>query len=592
MTDFKVHNNGVNPGYEKASGHSEYEVLKSNYKMFIRSTAKSDFVNSKTYIEKQLEMLQEMKQQAFIENLGGEIEELVKEESELLKKLSEIKPKPEPPVQIYYPPIIVKKAHEESAPISEESTGMPENSGAEAVETTQDFSEINTDTEETAETPEINIQTGESTQGTEKLQLSEAIKLMKNAGISSNAAKIIKTELLKSNEAGDEDTLSKKAINDIIELKLTLTLTGMVEQSEKNHQLNNTEKNGSKIKFSNSSGDFVLQNGTVIELNNEESYKDIINQYHEMVSEKEDNLLCDVVNKYSSGGEINHNAMRVIRALRTSGIKCDNLMELTDLCLDENSKINSENLRAITELKKSGALSKDIGIMLKSCLGEDGKADEAKLRDACEMTRGVINGKNIADILNKVGDDQDTKDFFYDLSGFFDHTADMSEVLKTITDEDGNIDEYAKEIVYSAAQNNAEGSKKTKFNTFNKQIKEIIESSKNHGEKQSNEIGWSICKIMSDHQKNAEEIISALEACRNENGKIDEDLSDILWNLISLGLDTATTLKYIDSCKDADGRINKNAAEVLIEMTEIPQTIEEKTELVHDLLMPGMLDNS
>jgi len=615
MTDFSIKGKAVSSsGYDKTD-ESRYSKLKAEYKSFLVKSKKSDFVNSPIFIEKQLEMLNKLEQLAEEENLQDEIKD-IKAEKEALQKKAETSAQ-EFSVSGYYMPIMQGQKDEytpeELAALfnsdgnnyhinnfakqytNEEGT-IPKNifqaskimaaAGIKPNFISQILNNIKVSDDNSSDAVNLNAcaiiaelkangfddedltflakTVNQNYEDTEILK--QSIFKMKKANISAETiAELAKILSVKSPD-GESMVLSPKGVDSIIRVKKNLETTRENEKSERNNPINQL----GVMKFMLNDKDMIIMKkneAIYISPTEGETYRDAQKEYNEIITRIEENMLVDFARKYKSqNGEIDSKYLRVISALRRTGVAYPQIFDMMDYCINNDGKINSERLSAITSLKTAGALGADISGILDSCgTDKEGHINKENLQNACDLTAAVIGGEEVSALLEDSAKNANAKELFIYFSQFFEdktHLIELSEMIKT---PDGEIDSNAVGVLFNLPQNktfyeNDELTEQGFLDILNK----ILETAKNSDTGVISDNAAGICAIMSQNNMSAKDIETGLNLCRDKTGSIDYDLSEILWNLCLENSDIDDITNVINSCKNSKGEVNHKITKALL----------------------------
>ena len=401
-----------------------------------------------------------------------------------------------------------------------------------------------------------------------KASVEADIYKMKKAGISTNSIiKILDSLAIKSPDTSLR-TISDSAVKSVISLKKALVSTRSNEKAERDNPINHLGV--ITVKFGNDVMIMKDNKVTYISPIEGETVHDLSKEYAEVISNIEDNLLLEYVKKYrDKNGEIDSKYLRIISVLRNNGIPYDQLLDMTEFCIDEGS-INAYKLNTIAQIKSSGALGIDILPLLSIVRkDDDGSYSSEDIQNICELSSSVIGGKEVAALLPEVRGNENIKEFFVYFSQFFEDKSNLLKLLPLIKDEYGNIDENAMDVLYVLANNFlVAATEPMKEEKFVQNANDIVYAAMNEDEINVNDEGAGICSIMCQNGESYDDIIFVLQQCKDSSGKINSKLSEILWEL-SVGKTQIQDIKSaIEFCKTADGDIDNMRADSLISLFE------------------------
>ncbi len=398
----------------------------------------------------------------------------------------------------------------------------------------------------------------------DKASVETKILKMKKAGISTDSIiKILDSLAVKSTDTSLR-TISDSAVKSVVSLKKALVSTRSNEKAERDNPINHLGV--ITIKFGNDVMIMKDNKVTYISPVEGESVHDLRKEYSEIISKIEDNLLLEYVKKYrDKNGEIDSKSLRIMSVLRNNGIPYDQLLSMTDFCLEENG-INAHKLNTITQIKSSGALGIDILPLLNVVEKEqDGSYSSEDIKNICALSSAVIGGKEVSALLPEVRGNENIKEFFVYFSQFFEDKSNLLKLLPLIKDEEGNIDENAMDVLYVLAHNFfVVAAEPMNEEQFVQNANDIVYAAMNEDEINVNDEGAGICSIMCQNGERYEDILFMLQQCKDSSGKINSKLSEILWEL-SVGKTQIQDIKSaIEFCKTADGDIDNMRADSLI----------------------------
>lgn len=375
----------------------------------------------------------------------------------------------------------------------------------------------------------------------------------------------------RASETG-KSTLQTQSINSLVTMKKNLLSTRTCERDERQNPINKL----GEVLLQYDDTVLVLKNDKVVDVieQGEDSIHSVRREYDEVASEIENNLVLDFVKKYKTKDcEIDKNALRIFSVLRNSGIIYENLLPLTEECLekteDNEYTINADKVNAITTLKKAGALSGDLLEILNS-IGKDntGKYDKKYLSNACDLTQFTIAGKEVVELLPLVVDDDNVKSFICDFSKILERKEHLLPLVNLLNSS-GEYDENVSEILYNLAENflNAENSKMKEFE-FVPYAEKVVASSKSVGGKYVDENCTNVCIAMCRNNESAENILKALEICRDEYGYPKESLADIIWDMCKQQSNFENIEKLIKVCKPISGILDEERASLISDLLD------------------------
>lgn len=401
-----------------------------------------------------------------------------------------------------------------------------------------------------------------------KAVVESQIKKMQKVDISSDATIKILNALSVKNPETSQKIISDSAVQSVVSLKKAMSSTRNNEKAERDNPINLLG-----VLMLKMGDDVMVMKGnkiTYVSPVEGKTVHDLKKEYDEMVSKLEDSLLLEYVQKYKDkNGEIDSKYLRTMTVLRNKGIPYDQLFNMTDFCVNDNG-IDSQKLNAIAKIKSSGALGVDVLPILEAVeQTPDGKYSEEDIKNACALSSAVIGGKELIALLPEVRGKENVKEFFEYFSQLFEDKSNLIQILSLIKDEEGNIDENAMDVLYGLAHNffvSADGAMSE--SDFMKNANDIVYAAMDKDGIRVNDEGAGICSIMCQNKQGPKEILIGLEKCKDLNGKIDEKLSEILWDL-SVRQAHISDIEYIlDFCRKETGEINYTMADNIISLME------------------------
>ena len=386
---------------------------------------------------------------------------------------------------------------------------------------------------------------------------------MHKAGINPDAVSKILDELRTYDTATGKYNINNSSAQSVIRMKKALVLARNNEKSERKNPINLL---GVK-KFAFGDDIMIVKNGEINYISpvEGESVYNLQQQYDEMISKIEDNLLLDFIKKYKDeNGQIDSKYVRILIALRHYGITYGTILNMIDMCINKDGSIDKNTMETINTLKKSGALSDDIPLILNSVIrNADSSYNQNDINNASYLSSQVTPGHIIAELLPDMRKNPNLKDFILDFVNVFEDKEYLFDLLKLIKDDNGNIDENAMDVIYNLAQNILRDDNSIDASDFLKYANNIINAAKNDKETHVNDEGAGIVAIMCQYLKSPEDIITALDVCHDDKGIIDEKLSEVVWMMCLQKSDIVQISELIDACKKQKA-INYNFVDTVL----------------------------
>lgn len=376
-----------------------------------------------------------------------------------------------------------------------------------------------------------------------------SVKKMFLSGISSDSAFKILNILKTNNPNTGLNKVSSSSVQSLCRMKKSMALSRNNEKLERDNPINRL---GVQM-FTFDDNVMVIKDGKITYITpvEGETVHELQQEYDELVSKIEDNLLCEFAAKYKdSNGEIDSKYARTLIALRHKGVTYGQLLNMLDMCVSKDGSINKNMISVIGNLKESGALSDDIPVILEACEKDaEGNYKSEDIEIAAELSKAVISGNQIAEFMPDIKSNGNIKDFIISFSPFFEDRKLLSELVTLVKDDNGNIDENAMDVVYNLAENILNSDNPVKEKDFMDYANMIVYAAMNDEDDKVNDEGAGIVAIMCQNRKSPEDIVSVLDACRDFKGAIDEKLSDIVWNMSHQKAETSQILDLLSACK-------------------------------------------
>lgn len=609
MEELKVQNpKQIKINKTPKKSYTEYGKKKEAYLKFKEKNSKTDFANSPVIIEKELNMLTELKEIAQSNRMMDETRWIENCEIELKKK----RENPQPSTNYAYSPVKIKFTKEYKVPDIQTLYIFAQNEGINK----QELDEI--------------IQQGISSKGDISLSLydditniikkgkpfqdlmfcevsagNSPVKIKNNAyraldyftqaGIEKENAKILAdfftyytgtnksevvTNLIKLNKAGIpakscvkiikdskvnfNSQINPDTINSIITLKKVLSTTRNNEAEERNNPI---YKAGIQIwKFLNKVD--IIRNNNVIYsgYDFETASKEEQTKHYEMLVNKiETDVMSDFIKSYSKDGAINSKFVRVFTFLRNNGIVYEDMKNLMKECINKKGELNKTNLETITALKKSGVLSCDVSTYLNEI--NNSKEPQKTLENICEMTSKLMTQKEITEILPLIEKNPNVKDVVLTAAPLFLQEYKINELLNELTEKiifDKNVS--------TAISNMYDDLQKIEDSELHDiKMKQIIYDVLSAAADNNNIVREDALKVISEINGKNYNFPPDLEKCLNickTKGNINEKLIKILHNMVSQNATIEEIESLISACKDKTDRLAGKKVNSITELFE------------------------
>ena len=505
--------------------HGEYSTYKSEFEKVLKKLEKSDMANSPSFFSYKLEGLNKLLEIAQKEGL--------KEEAEILKNSIEETKKEE-----------AEKIQVKELPSHDFYYGLRLNS--KEIKNTNALSK------------EVFINDN---------QIENAVKKLKKADFSDDtAAKIISLAAAR-NQGENQASLFDNKIDLAVSLKNVLRHTRGNEKKETENPIN---KHNTTI-VEQEDNIIVIKNQKVQKIysknDKKPSLQSLSELYNNILDEEENIFITQFLEKYNTNDiETSNNYIRLITQLRNYGITNSKLPEILDFCMDKDLQINRMNLDLISNLKQKGNVrDEDLTLLLQNIeKDENGNYSQEDAQTVCALSNYLLDGESIVKILPYVRNNEQVKEFTYNMANTFRQKYYVPEVLKVVYPDEYIIDTNALDTVNVLTDNiYCKKDNLISEKEFTELIKQIMYLAKNPEERVVNDNSAGICSIMSHNNHSPEEIMAGLQLCKDNNGYFDDGLSQVLWDLCLQNADFADIEEILSACKDKNGTVNPNLTQTI-----------------------------
>ncbi len=392
-------------------------------------------------------------------------------------------------------------------------------------------------------------------------------------------SQLISAFTVKNSETG-KATFPVKSVNSVLNMKKMLSSSHSVERDERQNPISKL----GQILISFDDSVYVMKDDRVIEIIDlkEKSYHKELKKYEEAVTLIENNIISDFVSAYTTeDGNLDQSALRVFSALRSAGVSYGQLLPILKASLqtvpeDESGvkkkayDIDVDKVNTITALKQSGALSADVLTIIDAITkGEDGKYSSKEVDNACYLTELIIGGKEVAELLPEVSADDQVKDFVSDFATIVDNTTLLLPLTQLTKDSSGKFDDDAAEVLYSLAERFlVKEDDKMKEADFLPYAEKVIEASKSQVTNDVDDNCLNVCIAMCKNNESSDNILQALELCRDEYGYPNEALADIVWDMSKQGASFDKIVELINICKPVNGILDVERAALIADLLD------------------------
>lgn len=364
--------------------------------------------------------------------------------------------------------------------------------------------------------------------------------------------------------------VSQKAVHDVALLKNSMVAT---RENETKERKNPIAKLGV---FHMDMGDgtvWTFKDGKVVSrpsLTGEDDPVYAQKKYDELIASIEDDMCVEFAKKYKDkDGNIDRKYLRVAHHLRkNAGMVYNGLFKQIDAAIKPDGSINNDRLSAIVEVRKSGALCDDIDMLLDVCRkDEQGNYNKDDIKDVCDFTACTIDGNEVCSLVKEVRENRDAKDILLFCASRFLDSKNLPKVIDMIKKPDGEYGEtemelfnYLLEVFYP----NGNMFKEEEFLPAASTIMTIARGK--DGVVTDDATG--VVAIMRRAGENMTAINEGLLLCRNEEGLVDEKLSQILWDMYGQKADFEEVKDLISVCKATDGtnKVDYSKADMILSL--------------------------
>lgn len=360
--------------------------------------------------------------------------------------------------------------------------------------------------------------------------------------------------------------VSSKSVHDVALLKKVMVET---RDNEANERKNPIAKIGVKHMDMGDGRIWTFRDGHVISspsLTGEDDPIYAQKKYDELISSIEDDMCVEFAKKYKDAdGNIDRKYLRVAHQLRkNAGMVYNGLFNQVDLAIKPDGSINNDRLASIAELRKAGALCDDINILLDVCRqDEQGNYNKDDIKDICDLTSFVIDGEKVCSLAPEIRKSDEAKQIVLSCASCFYDRNNLLRVVDMLKKPDGEYGENEMEMFSNL------------FNVFYKDGKVFEDESflnlanivmtKSRGKDGSiNDEAGGIVAIMKRADEPIENIINALSICQNEEGVVDEKLSEILWDMYVQDATFSEVFDMINVCKPTAETVDYSKAEMIL----------------------------
>ena len=399
-------------------------------------------------------------------------------------------------------------------------------------------------------------------------------------------SKLISAFTAKNQETG-KSTLAVKSVTSALNMKKTLSSSHSVERDERQNPINKLGQ--FMISFDDTV--YVMKNDRVIEIIDlkEKSYNKELKKYEDAVNLIENDIISDFVSSYTAkDGTLDQSALRVFSALRNAGISYGELLPVLEATLEKISEdrtdgvnqhyeIDVDKVNTISVLKQSGALSSDVLTIVDAIKkDDDGKYSAYDIQNACFLTELIIGGNEVAELLPEVSSDNQIKDFVSDFSTIVESPKLLLPLVQLTKDVNGNFDDNAAAVLNSLSErfllNEDDNMHETDFVSS---VKEIIEASKSSITGKVDDNCLNVCIATCRNNESLENILKALELCRDEYDSPSESLADIIWDMSKQGASFDKIVELINICKPVNGILDVERAAIIADLLDNNCSIDE-----------------
>ncbi len=349
--------------------------------------------------------------------------------------------------------------------------------------------------------------------------------------------------------------VSQKAVHDVALLKNTMVET---RENETNERKNPIARLGVEQLDMGDGKIWTFKDGQVVSrpsLTGEEDPVYAQKKYDELIASIEDDMCVEFAQKYrDKDGNIDRKYLRVAHHLRkNAGMVYNGLFKQVDAAIKPDGSIDNDRLSAIVDLRKAGALCDDIDILLDVCRkDEQGNYNKDDIKDVCDFTTCTIGGKEVCSLAKEVRDNKDAKDIVYFCASHFFDSKHLPKVINMIKKPDGEFGETEMELFNYLIESFYKDGVMFRDEEFLLPATTIMTIARGKDGVVTDDAA-GIAAIMRSSGEEINTIMGGVLLCRNEEGHVDEKLSQILWEMYVQKADFDEVKDLISVCKSADG---------------------------------------
>lgn len=378
---------------------------------------------------------------------------------------------------------------------------------------------------------------------------------------------------------------NSQSINALLTMKKNLAVTRINERNERQNPINKLNQ----VSFYMDDTVIVMKDNKVVEYikKGDETFSKVKKDYDDFASEYENKIIQDFTHKYTTSDlALDQNALRVFTMLRNSGVSYDHILPLTEYSLEQKTDeatgitrfgIDVDKVNSMVYLKKSGALSSDILTILNAIpRDKEGNLDEDDVENACALTKMIIAGKDVANLLPEVKNNEDMMAFVSDFSQMMTQKENILPLVQLAKNELGNYDQNASESLYSLAEHFLYTENMVlNEQEFLKLCTDVIASSKSPTAERVDENSATVTIALCRNKETKENILKALELCKDEYGYPNESLADIIWDMSKQKACFTDIVDLINVCKPVSGILDIERAFLIADLLDNNCSVDE-----------------
>ncbi len=376
---------------------------------------------------------------------------------------------------------------------------------------------------------------------------------------------VLKTLGVKNPETSNL-SVSAKAVHDVALLKKVMVET---RDNETNERKNPIAKIGIEHLDMGEGRKWTFRDGILIaspSLTGEDDPAYAQMKYDKLIASIEDDMCVEFAKKYrDADGNIDRKYLRVAHHLRkNAGMVYNGLFNQVDAAIKPDGTINNDRLAAIVDLRKAGVLCDDLNALLDVCRkDEQGNYNKDDIKDICDLTYYTIGGKEVCSLAPEIRKNDEARQIVLGCASCFYDSKNLLKVVEMIKKPDGEYGENEMEMFSNLFQVFYKEGKMFEDESFLNLANIVMTKSRGKDGCVNDEAG-GVVAIMKRADEPIENIINALSICQNEEGIVDEKLSEILWNMYVQDATFSEVFDMLNVCKPTAETVDYSKADMIL----------------------------